>query len=100
MGEARTTLFMASESPAESQGFETTLRLAMKGDAIAFIHDGVYFSQGAGRFAGTLDAAVRRGVSLHYLKPDLDARGVSTEEGAVDYDGLLDLIVKHTSIFS
>lgn len=99
MGEAKTTLFMASGSPAESQGFETTLRLAKEGDAIAFIHDGVYFSQGAGRFAGALEAAVGRGVSLHYLKPDLDARGVSAGEGAVDYDGLLDLIEKHGNVF-
>ena len=100
MGEAKTTLFMASKSPGESQGFETTLRLARKGDAIAFIHDGVYFSQGAGRFAEALDAAVGRGVALYYLQPDLEARGVSAGEGAVDYDGLLDLIEKHAGIFS
>jgi len=100
VGEARTTLFIASKSPAESPGFETTLRLARKGDAIAFIHDGVYFSQGAGRFAEALQAAVGRGVSLHYLKPDLDARGVPAGEGSVDYDELLDLIEEHSSVFS
>ena len=100
MGEARTTLFLVSRSPGTAQGFEKTLRLAKKGDAIAFIHDGVYFSQGAGRFKEPLDATASRGVDLHYLKPDLDARGMAAAEGVVDYNGLLDLVEKHGNVFS
>lgn len=100
MGEARTTLFLMSRSPGTAQGFGTTVRLAKKGDAIAFIHDGVYFSQGAGRFTESLGAATKRGVGIHYLKPDLDARGIAAEDGVVDYDGLLDLIEKHGNVFS
>ena len=100
MGEVKSTLFFMSRSPGTAQGFGTTLRLAKNGDAIAFIHDGVYFSQGPGRFAGSLAAATKRGVGLRYLKPDLDARGISAAEGVVDYDGLLDLIEKHGNVFS
>ncbi len=100
MGEAKTTLFLMGRSPGTAQGFETTLRLAKKGDAVAFIHDGVYFTQGAMRFEEALGAATGRGVGLHYLKPDLDARGISADEGVVDYDGLLDLIAKHGNVFS
>ena len=99
MGEARTTLFIASGPPGGSPGLDTTLRLAKKGDAIAFIHDGVYFSQEAGRFKEALAAAAEHGVSMHYLKADLAARGISAEEGVVDYDGLLDLIEKHGGVF-
>ena len=98
MGEARSTLFLMSRSPGTAQGFETALRLAKRGDSIAFIHDGVYFSQGAGRFGEALDVAVSRGVSLHYLKPDLDARGISADAHVVDYDGLLDLIESHGNV--
>ena len=100
MGEARTSLFFMGRSPGTAQGFETTLRLAKKGDAIAFVHNGVYFSQGAGRFKEPLDATASRGVTVHYLKPDLDARGIAAAEGVVDYEGLLDLIEKHGNVFS
>ena len=100
MGEARTTLFLVSRSPGAAQGFETTLRLAKKGDAIAFIHDGVYFAQSSGRFSGVLTEATKRGVGLCYLKPDLDARGITAAEGVVDYDGLLDLVEGHGNVFS
>jgi tRNA 2-thiouridine synthesizing protein B len=100
MGDAKGTLFFMTRSPGTAQGFEATLRLAKRGDAVGFIHDGVYFSQGAGRFKEPLDAAVSRGVSLYFLKPDLDARGISADEGVVDYDGLLDLVEKHGNVFS
>jgi sulfur relay protein TusB/DsrH len=99
MGEAKSTLFLVGRSPGTVQGLETTLRLAKKGDAVAFIHDGVYFSQGAGRFKEPLDATASRGVDLHYLKSDLDARGVAAAEGVVDYDGLLNLIEEHRNVF-
>jgi sulfur relay protein TusB/DsrH len=100
MGEAKSTLFLVGRSPGAAQGLKTTLRLAKKGDAIAFIHDGVYFSQGAGRFEGALAETGKRGVSLHYLKADLEARGISACESVVDYDGLLDLIEGHGNVFS
>ena len=100
MGEKKSTLFLVSRSPQAAAGLETTLRLAKDGDAVAFIQDGVYFSQGAGRFTEGIAAAEKRGVVLHYLKPDLEARGISSTEGAIDYDGLLDLIEKHGNVFS
>jgi len=98
MGEKRSTLFLVSRSPQAAAGLETTLRLAKEGDVVAFIQDGVYFSQDAGRFKEALDAATARRVSLHYLKPDLDARGLVASEGVVDYDGLLDLIENHGNV--
>ena len=100
MGEAKTTLFIVSRSPGAAQGFETTLRLAKGGDSVAFIHDGVYFSRGAGRFSEALAEATKRGVGIHYLKADLDARGIPADGGVVDYDGLLDLVEKHGNVFS
>lgn len=100
MAEKKSTLFLVSRPPGSAAGLETALRLAKEGDAVAFIQDGVYFSQGAGRFSEAVAAAKDRGVALHYLKPDLEARGIPASEGVVDYDGLLDLIEEHGNVFS
>ncbi len=90
------TLFVLSHAPHTDPLEGRRLDMARKGDAVVLIEDAVY-AAGAVRtpLGPRLKEAVARGISLHVLGPDLQARGVQTDLNVVDYDGLVDLIATY-----
>lgn len=94
------TLFLVSQSPYRAKNLSTLLRLIASADAVAFIQDGVYFSQNLPPDVEDLLSKIReKGVTFYFLEPDLNARGLGCTMNTVTYDGLLDLIEKHDSVF-
>ena len=96
----KTTLFVVSRSPWRIKEVETITKLASSGDAVIFIQEGVYH---AGNVPEEIHANMQllhdSGVSIHFLEPDMLARGLQERENSVDYEGFLDLIEKHQNIF-
>lgn len=90
------TLFVLSHAPHTDPLEGRRLDMARAGDAVVLIEDAVY---GAGAvdtpLTPHLSEAVARGISLHVLAPDLQARAVVTDLDVVDYDGLVDLIAEY-----
>lgn len=94
------TLFLMSQSPHRAKNLSTVVRLTASGDAIAFVQDGVYFSQALPSDVEDLLSKIReKGATLHFLEPDLKARGLNCSADTVTYDGLLDLIEKYDNVF-
>lgn len=96
------TLFLISQSPQRAVNLDSTLRLVLEGDTLAFIQDGVYFSfteAAPQNLKDKLSELKEKGITFCFLEPDLKARGIDTDEKKVTYDGLLDLIEKHSNIF-
>lgn len=78
---------------------ETCLRIAVEGSSVLLIEDGVYAAMKDTRLNGALSDAGNR-LQFYVLGPDLQARGLSEAdvmEGieVVDYDGFVDLVVRH-----
>ena len=91
-------LHIVNKSPGERQALASCLRMAQDGSAVLLIEDGVYAAlQGSDGSAG-LQAATAR-LKVYALKPDRDARGISSRviEGVttVDYTGFVDLVARH-----
>ncbi len=93
------TLHTVNKSPFACQTLQSCLNHCKDGDAILMIEDGVY-----GGLSGTdVSEAVRRhagAVTIHFLSPDADARGLAPdrmlgEVAGIDYDGFVDLVAKH-----
>jgi tRNA 2-thiouridine synthesizing protein B len=90
-------LHTINKSPFENNTFETCIRFLQPGDPILFIEDGVYAAQAGNRFASQLEAIMKNN-PVYALKPDLDARGISTVTegiGTVDYEGFVGLVEEH-----
>jgi len=84
-------LHIVSKSPFADSALESCLAHWRDGDALILIEDAVVAALAEGRFAPRL-----AGLSLHVLRPDLEARGLSVKalvDGAalVDYEGFVDL---------
>ncbi len=90
------TLFVLSHAPHTDPLQGRRLDMALPGDAVVLIEDAVY-AAGAVLTPLTphLNDAVARGISLHVLEPDLQARGVETGMDVVDYGGMVDLIAEY-----
>lgn len=91
-------LHIVNKSPSQTRTLESCLRLARSGSAVLLIEDGVYAATRGAPAEAQLRAASAQ-LKLYALKPDLDARGVTTKviEGVtlVDYAGFVDLVVEH-----
>ena len=90
------TLFVLSHAPHTDPLEGRRLDMARPGDAVALIEDAVYA-------AGEVDTpltphlteAVERGIVIHVLEADLQARAIETDMNVVDYDGMVDLIAEY-----
>ena len=92
-------LHTVNKSPFERNSLETCLRIAVEGSSVLLIEDGVYAAMKGTRLNGALGDAGNR-LQLYVLGPDLRARGLAEAdvmEGieVVDYDGFVDLVVRH-----
>lgn len=91
-------LHTVNKSPFEKQSLSSCIAHASNGDAILMIEDAVY-----GAISGTTAAAQlaeNSNISKYALGPDLIARGLEKAKLAediiiIDYDGFVDLSVKH-----
>ena len=91
-------LHIVNKSPTQARSLESCLRVALPGQAVLLIEDGVYAATKAGAASAGLAEALAR-LKVYALRPDLEARGVAAAlvEGvtAVDYTGFVDLVAEH-----
>jgi tRNA 2-thiouridine synthesizing protein B len=95
------TLHTVNKSPYERNSAASAFSHLRDGDAVLFIEDGVLGARRGGSFERRLREA--QGVAVYALKPDLDARGLKTEQIAegilvVGYDGFVDLAAAHDRV--
>ena len=92
-------LHTVNKSPFEKNSLETCLRIAIEGSSVLFIEDGVYGAMDGTSLNGKVSDASNR-LHFYVLGPDLKARGLSEDEvmdciEVIDYEGFVDLVVKH-----
>jgi len=92
-------LHTVNKSPFEKRSLETCLRIAIEGSSVLLIEDGVYAAMNGTSLNGALIDASNR-LKFYVLGPDLKARGLAEDNvmnciEVVDYDGFVDLVVKH-----
>ncbi|QKO21210.1 sulfurtransferase complex subunit TusB [Rhodoferax sp. BAB1] len=91
-------LHIVNKSPTAARSLESCLRMALPGQAVLLIEDGVYAATTGSSSEAQLRAAAGK-VKLYALKPDLDARGMSARAldnvTLVDYGGFVDLVAEH-----
>lgn len=92
-------LHTVNKSPFEKCSLETCLRIATEGSSVLLIEDGVYAAMNGTSLNGALVDASNR-LKFYVLGPDLKARGLAEENvmeciEIVDYEGFVDLVVKH-----
>ncbi len=87
-------LHIINKSPFETNTLATCLRMAQPGHALLLIEDGVY----AATQGSAAEERVRQAfttLKVYALRPDMDARGVTSKviDGVtlVDYAGFVDL---------
>ena len=95
-----TILHIVNKSPHERNTLDACLRLARPGSAILLIEDGVYAARKSSDTANLLDMA-RAKHAVYVLQPDLDARGIRTDQllegiDPVDYDGFVQLTTEYS----
>lgn len=89
---------------AARRNLELCLDRAGQGDAVLLLGDAVYAALRQAPATGGLLAPVR-GIPVHVLRPDLEARGLAPSELAegvrpVDYDGFVGLTVEYHPLLS
>jgi len=93
-------LHIVNKSPHQTGSLESCLRMALPGHAVLLIEDGVYAATAGGPLESRLKDAADQ-VKVYALKPDLDARGMTTRalDGVtlVDYGGFVDLVAEHSA---
>ncbi len=97
-------LHLVNKSPFECTALQACLGRARPGSAILLYEDGVYASlRGTG--VSDLVAAAVNAFDFFVLAPDLDIRGLGTDQvlqgvDAIGYDGFVDLTVEKGTIQS
>jgi tRNA 2-thiouridine synthesizing protein B len=96
-------LHIVNKSPFQTRSLESCLRMAQPGHAVLLIEDGVYAATAGSQMeASVRDAGAK--VRLFALRPDMDARGVTTKalDGVtlVDYAGFVDLVAEYPATHS
>jgi len=96
-------LHTVNKSPFDNSTLLTCLRHARQGSAVLLIEDGVYAAARETAVAAQVQEALKS-VSIYALKPDIEARGMQNRvmDGVrlVDYEGFVDLVVKHNAVQS
>lgn len=93
------TLFILNRSDATR--WHIAFKIAMPGDAVLLIQEGVLATTGNTGDRRIADLT-QRGVKILALKSDMDARRVDMKHGveAIDYEQLVDLLIRYDSTFS
>jgi len=93
-------LHIVNKSPSERPALASCLRLAVAGNSVLLIEDGVYAALASSSSSEQLQA--RGGeLKLYVLEADLQARGLQDDElipgiELIDYAGFVDLVAGHT----
>ncbi len=90
-------LYMVNKSPLMFKNLESALRIAPTGAPILLYEDGVYGAVKGTAAEGTIKSALEKH-PVYALKPDLDARGLTTLLDGIekiDYDGFVALVEAH-----
>ena len=99
----KTLLHTVNKSPFDNGTLQACLKFARQGSAVLLIEDGVYAAARDTAVAGQMQEALKS-VAVYALKPDVEARGLQTRvmDGIrlVDYEGFVDLVVKHSAVQS
>lgn len=92
-------LHIVNKSPYQSSSLQSCLRMALPGQSVLLIEDGVYAATSGSSAQAQITAALGKQVKFYALRPDMDARGVSTKAmdkvTLVDYGGFVDLVAEH-----
>ena len=96
-------LHIVNKSHQQTNSLQSCLRLALPGQALLLIEDGVYAATKGNADASALHAACGR-LQVYALQPDCDARGITAmlAEGItlVDYGGFVDLVAQRSTAHS
>ncbi|MDP3699365.1 MAG: sulfurtransferase complex subunit TusB [Hylemonella sp.] len=91
-------LHIVNKSPTQAGSLASCLRMALPGQAVLLIEDGVYAATTGSSSEAQVRAAAGK-LKFYALKPDLEARGMTARaiEGVtlVDYGGFVDLVAEH-----
>lgn len=92
-------LHTVNKSPYERNSLAGCTRLAVEGDEVLLMEDGIYGALKAGECAGLVSDAMGK-LSFYVLGPDLKARGIGEDKlidgiKVVGYDDFVDLVEKH-----
>jgi len=91
-------LHIVNKSPTHTGALASCLRMALPGQAVLLIEDGVYAATAGSSSEAAVRAAAAK-VKFFALKPDMEARGVAARalDGVtlVDYGGFVDLVAEH-----
>ncbi len=91
-------LHIVNKSPSQTGSLASCLRMALPGQAVLLIEDGIYGATAGSSSEAAVRAAAGK-VKFYALKPDLEARGMTARalEGVtlVDYGGFVDLVAEH-----
>nr|WP_207161027.1 sulfurtransferase complex subunit TusB [Halorhodospira halophila] len=87
-----------NKSPWQTTNLDACLA-HLGGERLLLIEDGVYAAVARSDAAQKLDTPARDG-RVYVLGPDLEARGIGTEQvaegiGVVDYSGFVQLVAEH-----
>ncbi len=92
------TLHLLNRSPDNGDTLDACLRTATEGSAILLLGDGVLAALHPGK-REALDRCGSRGIRVHVLQPDLEARGLGGQLPRnvipVDHAGFVDLVASH-----
>jgi sulfur relay protein TusB/DsrH len=90
------TLFILHRS--EPMRWNLALKLAKSGDAVVLIQEGVVVTTEDSE----IENLAQRGVKILALKADMDARKINVRHGveSVDYEQLVDLLIRYERSFS
>ncbi len=94
-----TMLHVINKSPTERNSLDSCLRLAITGDAILLIEDGVYAALAKAEHAQKI-VSRKDDFSFYILGPDVAARGLRDiplieDITVVDYEGFVGLVTEH-----
>jgi tRNA 2-thiouridine synthesizing protein B len=92
-------LHLVSRSPRESQALACCLARAGASDVVLLSENGVYAALTTSEGDAPIRAALGQ-LGIYALKPDLEARGIASEEllegvQEIDYEGFVDLAVHY-----
>jgi len=96
-------LHIVNKSPFQTSTLGSCLRVAQPGSALLLIEDGIYAAT-AGSAAESEVRTACATLKVFVLKPDMDARGVTSKliDGVtpVDYGGFVDLTIEYSTSHS
>jgi len=97
-------LHIVNKSPLEKNTLATCLAHAKAGSTVLLIEDGVYAVTKGNTSAALVQEAMKKGVTVSALWPDLEARGMQDAviDGVkqVNYGGFVDLAAENKTVQS